>query len=333
MKRCSAVISNETSINHQSEIRRTHSPLVLVRGNAKAGREGGALHVICSSSIGPSAQTTYAIFEDCESGSGKGITHPTTFLQDKGLWMFVSLIPLNKMESVHFRNGMLNKISNGIHPNYLDLGMMSNKEVSLPYLPVVRLDEQVRLGRGTISVFEGGIAVSFGKISQNTVSFSGCSCDDANAGSVIHITRPFFMENQIVLEGVTITSPSSTHKYQVFISCPSAAAHVKASWSSFVPPVPTIPLQLHSNFWCEDSADTSKSSCMAYHVYPFTSGTVHVSDGCEDHVLCGSGRAVCVDLGWNESVEGDEDSNAEESVCFDCCADLTRLGVDSQSSF
>ncbi|KAK2953801.1 hypothetical protein BLNAU_11204 [Blattamonas nauphoetae] len=52
------------------------------------------------------------------------ITHPTTFLQDKGLWMFVSLIPLNKMESVHFRNGMLNKISNGIHPNYLDLGMM-----------------------------------------------------------------------------------------------------------------------------------------------------------------------------------------------------------------
>ncbi|KAK2946138.1 hypothetical protein BLNAU_18930 [Blattamonas nauphoetae] len=50
------------------------------------------------------------------------------------------------MESVHFRNGMLNKISNGIHPNYLDLGMMSNKEVSLTYLPVVRLDEQVRLG-------------------------------------------------------------------------------------------------------------------------------------------------------------------------------------------
>ncbi|KAK2953286.1 hypothetical protein BLNAU_11749 [Blattamonas nauphoetae] len=72
MKRCSAVISNETSINHQSEIRRTHSPLVLVRGNAKAGGEGGALHVICSSSIGPSAQTTYAIFEDCESGSVKG---------------------------------------------------------------------------------------------------------------------------------------------------------------------------------------------------------------------------------------------------------------------
>ncbi|KAK2954053.1 hypothetical protein BLNAU_11016 [Blattamonas nauphoetae] len=55
------------------------------------------------------------------------------------------------MESVHFRNGMLNKISNGIHPNYLDLGMMSNKEVSLTYLPVVRLDEQVRLGRGTIT--------------------------------------------------------------------------------------------------------------------------------------------------------------------------------------
>ncbi|KAK2945109.1 hypothetical protein BLNAU_19958 [Blattamonas nauphoetae] len=54
------------------------------------------------------------------------------------------------MESVHFRNGMLNKISNGIHPNYLDLGMMSNKEVSLTYLPFVRLDEQVRLGRGTI---------------------------------------------------------------------------------------------------------------------------------------------------------------------------------------
>ncbi|KAK2963080.1 hypothetical protein BLNAU_2103 [Blattamonas nauphoetae] len=79
------------------------------------------------------------------------ITHPTTFLQDKGLWMFVSLIPLNKMESVHFRNGMLNKISNGIHPNYLDLGMMSNKEVSLTYLPFVRLDEQVRLGRGTIN--------------------------------------------------------------------------------------------------------------------------------------------------------------------------------------
>ncbi|KAK2952110.1 putative Ubiquitin-conjugating enzyme E2 T [Blattamonas nauphoetae] len=50
-----------------------------------------------------------------------------------------------KMESVHFRNGMLNKISNGIHPNYLDLGMMSNKEVSLTYLPFVRLDEQVRL--------------------------------------------------------------------------------------------------------------------------------------------------------------------------------------------
>ncbi|KAK2963640.1 hypothetical protein BLNAU_1205 [Blattamonas nauphoetae] len=70
---------------------------------------------------------------------------------DKGLWMFVSLIPLNKMESVHFRNGMLNKISNGIHPNYLDLGMMSNKEVSLTYLPFVRLDEQVRLGRGTMS--------------------------------------------------------------------------------------------------------------------------------------------------------------------------------------
>ncbi|KAK2953645.1 putative Poly (ADP-ribose) glycohydrolase (PARG) [Blattamonas nauphoetae] len=54
------------------------------------------------------------------------------------------------MESVHFRNGMLNKISNGIHPNYLDLGMMSNKEVSLTYLPFVRLDEQVRLGRGTM---------------------------------------------------------------------------------------------------------------------------------------------------------------------------------------
>ncbi|KAK2955253.1 hypothetical protein BLNAU_9805 [Blattamonas nauphoetae] len=58
------------------------------------------------------------------------------------------------MESVHFRNGMLNKISNGIHPNYLDLGMMSNKEVSLTYLPFVRLDEQVRLGRGTISRIE-----------------------------------------------------------------------------------------------------------------------------------------------------------------------------------
>ncbi|KAK2942150.1 hypothetical protein BLNAU_22946 [Blattamonas nauphoetae] len=110
------------------------------------------------------------------------------------------------------------------------------------------------------------------------------------------------MENQIVLEGVTITSPSSTHKYQVFISCPSAAAHVKASWSSFVPPVPTIPLQLHSNFWCEDSADTSKSSCMAYHVYPFTSGTVHVSDRCEDHVLCGSVDAPHCSVGGSGGV-------------------------------
>ncbi|KAK2942514.1 hypothetical protein BLNAU_22570 [Blattamonas nauphoetae] len=70
--------------------------------------------------------------------------------------------------------------------------------------------------RQRVSVFEGGIADvvlvvfsvvllvnqgRFGwmsvlvdrkwKISQNTVSFSGCSCDDANAGSVIHITRPF----------------------------------------------------------------------------------------------------------------------------------------------
>ncbi|KAK2959288.1 hypothetical protein BLNAU_5846 [Blattamonas nauphoetae] len=41
------------------------------------------------------------------------------------------------MESVHFRNGMLNKISNGIHPNYLDLGMMSNKETSNTTQPVL----------------------------------------------------------------------------------------------------------------------------------------------------------------------------------------------------
>ncbi|KAK2949333.1 hypothetical protein BLNAU_15713 [Blattamonas nauphoetae] len=61
----------------------------------------------------------------------KKVEIDTTKAADKGLWMFVSLIPLNKMESVHFRNGMLNKISNGIHPNYLDLGMMSNKESGL----------------------------------------------------------------------------------------------------------------------------------------------------------------------------------------------------------
>ncbi|KAK2942418.1 hypothetical protein BLNAU_22651 [Blattamonas nauphoetae] len=71
---------------------------------------------------------------------------------DANLRVYVrSMLTCSAMESVHFRNGMLNKISNGIHPNYLDLGMMSNKEVSLTYLPFVRLDEQVRLGRGTMN--------------------------------------------------------------------------------------------------------------------------------------------------------------------------------------
>ncbi|KAK2945405.1 hypothetical protein BLNAU_19674 [Blattamonas nauphoetae] len=144
-----------------------------------------------------------------------------------------------------------------------------------------------------------------GKISLETVSFSDCSCDDVNAGSVIHITRPSFVENQIVLEGVTIASPSSTHKYQVFISCPSGAGHVKGSWWSFVAAVPTTPVLLRNEFWCEDSSDSSKSSCMAYHVYPFASGAVHVSDGCEDHALCGSVDAPCVSMsaGMNQMKE------------------------------
>ncbi|KAK2951806.1 hypothetical protein BLNAU_13299 [Blattamonas nauphoetae] len=177
-----------------------------------------------------------------------------------------------------------------------------------------------------------------GKVSLDTVSFSCSSCDDANAGSVIHITRPSFEEDQIVLEGVTIASPSSTNKYQVFISCPSAAGHMKASWSSFVPSVPTTPVLLRNEFWCEDSSDSSKSSCMAYYVYPFASGAVHVSDGCEDHALCGSVSAPCVSIsaGMNQMKETKIvtlDSSMNISSVFESTASEWTLTQSSAHDF
>ncbi|KAK2940846.1 hypothetical protein BLNAU_24249 [Blattamonas nauphoetae] len=153
--------------------------------------------------------------------------------------------------------------------------------------------------------------------SMQTTQISGSRLDTVQNGLYGTIFRNINGAGTFLGMNMTILSNDATYQTS-FVNQPGLLfsssqtlesvyffSHVKASWSSFVPPVPTTQLQLHNDIWCEDSADTSKSSCMAYHVYPFTSGTVHVSDGCEDHALCGSVDAPCLSIsaGMNQMKE------------------------------
>ncbi|KAK2948793.1 hypothetical protein BLNAU_16243 [Blattamonas nauphoetae] len=149
---------------------------------------------------------------------------------------------------------------------------------------------------------------SSGTLSMTEVSFTDNSCGSSGKGRSVFIDHSSLSKNKLVLSSVTVTSSTTIGEHEIFFKGKNVGQVVNSEWASFIGTESAQTQTTLSAFWGQDTADSSQTGPLAYSLYPFTSGSLHVREGFWDHTNCGKETLPCSSIEFGLSKVGVDSS-------------------------
>ncbi|KAK2956993.1 hypothetical protein BLNAU_8068 [Blattamonas nauphoetae] len=142
---------------------------------------------------------------------------------------------------------------------------------------------------GSGSVFH---STSTGTITLSSVSFSSCNCGESQKGRSVFIERSFDA-GCVSMTSVQVSSAVTIGSHDIFLKGSNIVSTVTESWESLIGAEDTLTSAVMDRVVGEEDGSEVKSGPLAYLLYPFIEGSMHVDGSFWDHENCGKEKLPC----------------------------------------